>query len=44
MVKIIAKKKKKIRDLDAIFGNAPKQAVDLLKKMLIFNPDKRITV
>ena len=44
MVKLISKKKRKVRDFDAIFGNAPKPVVDLIKKMLIFNPDKRITV
>jgi serine/threonine protein kinase len=44
MVKMIVKRKKKARDFESIFSEASKPAVDLLKKMLVFNPDKRISV
>jgi serine/threonine protein kinase len=32
------------RDLEEQFPNADKDAIDLLKKMLIINPEKRITI
>lgn len=36
--------KKEPRDLQKTFPAAPPQAIDLLKRMLMFNPEKRITV
>lgn len=31
------------QDFNEIFTNASAEAIDLLKKMLVFNPDKRIS-
>lgn len=36
--------KRKGQDLNALFSNASANAVDLIRKMLIFDPDKRISV
>lgn len=36
--------KKNPKDLQKTFPAAPDDAIDLLKRMLLFNPDKRITV
>ena len=36
--------KKKIKPLETYFPNANPKALDLLKKLLVFNPTKRITV
>ena len=44
MVKKICKRKSKARDFNTIFKDASENAVDLLKKMLVFNPAKRISV
>ena len=38
------KNKKNGKDFSKLFGFADDQAIDLLKKLLIFDPDKRITV
>jgi serine/threonine protein kinase len=36
--------KKKTKPLDTLFPNANPKALDLLKKLMVFNPQKRITV
>lgn len=38
------KNKKNGKDFSKIFAFADSQAIDLLKKLLIFDPEKRITV
>jgi serine/threonine protein kinase len=37
-------KKKEGKDFSKLFKNAHPLAIDLLKKLLIFDPEKRITV
>ena len=38
------KNKKNGKDFSKLFGFAPPEAIDLLKKFFIFDPEKRITV
>lgn len=44
LIKNLPKNKKNGKDFGKIFAFADNQAIDLLKKLLIFDPDKRITV
>lgn len=43
LIKSIQKSKKNGKDFAKIFSTAPQAAIDLLKKFLIFDPNKRIT-
>lgn len=44
LIKNLPKNKKNGKDLSKIFGNcATPEAIDLLKKLLIFDPEKRIS-
>ena len=44
LIKNLPKNKKNGKDFSKLFGYAPPLAIDLLKKFLIFDPEKRITV
>lgn len=44
MIRNLPKNKKNGKDFSKLFQHAPPEAVDLLKKFLIFDPEKRITV
>ena len=44
LIKNLPKNKKNGRDFSKIFSFADNMAIDLLKKLLIFDPEKRITV
>ncbi len=44
LIKNLPKNKKNGKDFSKIFSFADDLAIDLLKKLLIFDPDKRITV
>lgn len=44
MIRHLQKKKKNNVDLAKVFPKASEQALDLLKKLLTFDPEKRITV
>ncbi len=43
-IKNLPKNKKNIKDFSKLFGFAPPEAIDLLKKFFNFDPEKRITV
>lgn len=43
LIKNIQKSKKNGKDFAKIFSFAPPEAIDLLKKLMIFDPEKRIT-
>ena len=42
--KVLKLPKKHPRPLEFVFNNANPQAIDLLRKLLVFNPEKRLTV
>ena len=44
LIKNLPKNKKNGKDFSKLFSFAPPEAIDLLKKFLIFDPEKRITV
>ena len=44
LIKGLPRNKKNGRDFTKLFSQAPPEAIDLLKKFLIFDPEKRITV
>lgn len=44
LIKNLPKNKKNGRDFTKLFCEAPPEAIDLLKKLLLFDPEKRITV
>ena len=44
LINNLPKNKKNGKDLSKIFAFAPPLAIDLLKKLLIFDPEKRINV
>lgn len=44
LIRSLPKNKKNGKDFSKLFQHAPPEAVDLLKKFLIFDPEKRITV
>lgn len=44
LIRNLPKNKKNGRDFTKLFSQAPAEAIDLLKKFLIFDPDKRISV
>lgn len=44
LIKNLPKNKKNGKDFSKLFAFADNEAIDLLKKLLMFDPDKRITV